>query len=51
MQESIKNAILAAMNRERTEFNHGYLLALVELYRANFSDTPKWLIEAANWYK
>lgn len=50
MQHEIKRYVEMAMRSERSEFYRGYIAGLCDLYQANYSDNPRWLIEALNWY-
>ena len=51
MQSEIKRYVEMAMRQPRSEYWRGYIAGLCDLYQANFSDTPRWLVEALNWYK
>jgi hypothetical protein len=51
MQTEIERFVKAGMRSERSEFYRGYIAGLCDLYRANFSDNPRWLTEALVWYK
>jgi hypothetical protein len=50
-RESLGYRIIGAMRAERSEFERGYLSALVDLWKGRFTDTPALIEKACGWYK
>jgi hypothetical protein len=51
LQEQLKAFIFMAMRQPRSDYWHGYLTGMCDLYGKLFDDRPTWLTEALKWYE